>query len=250
MNTKRQGTDGEEDTPLVSPQREDTQAPFEGYTETHPAFGTVTIGRGHGGDMTFFGSSIKHNECITLTVRHAERHRGLHRDRVHSTAQIVEVEMSNEQFASMITHLNDGDGTPCTLRQIEGKSVPRVAYVNPNTEFREEFAAKARSVGSKLDAVVMGFERLLSDGRPPMTALRLLLERLKSAQQDVQANMPFVTTQFAEHMEHVVTEAKAEVEAFVTSAVRRAGMEALGDHLQALSVSPASETLKIVKVGE
>jgi hypothetical protein len=197
------------------------------YTEAHPSFGVVQISRGHGGDITLFDSSIKHNDTVTLTVMHAERNRGLHRDWINSKGHIVEVEMSNEQFAAMITHLNSGDGTPCTLRSIEGKRIPRAAYVNPNTEFREEFNQEARGVGHALDAVVSDVEALLMDKRLSVGAVRSVLSRLKSVRQEIVANMPFVAQQFAEHMEHVVTEAKTEVEAFVTNTIHRAGLEAM-----------------------
>lgn len=222
QTTRTKGTSGHED-----------------YTETHPSFGVVQISRGHGSDITLFGSSIKHNDVITLTVLHAERNRGLHRDWIHSKQHIVEVEMSNEQFAAMITHLNSGDGTPCTLRSIEGQRIPRAAYVNPNTEFREEFNDKAREVGKALDSVISDFERQLSAGRLSVTAMRDILGRLQSARQNVVANMPFVADQFATHMEHVVTEAKSAVEDFVATSIERAGLRAMGEQLKASPEVPS-----------
>jgi hypothetical protein len=216
---------GEEET--VKTSRTEDGGPAMEYTETHPSFGVVQISRGHGGDITLFDSSITHNDTISLTICHAERNRGLHRDWIHSKEHIVEVEMSNEQFAAMITHLNSGDGTPCTLRSIGGKRIPRASYVNPNTEFREEFNREARGVGHSLDAVVSNLEAQLAGGRLSVKDIRLVLQQLKMVRQEIVANMPFVAKQFAEHMEHVVTEAKTEVEAFVTNTIHRTGLEAM-----------------------
>ena len=220
--------------PTLREKREDTSGGVGEYTESHPAFGVVQISRGQGGDSTFFDSSIKHHESIRLVIAHATRQRGLHRDWIHSTEEIVEVAMSTEQFAAMITQLNVGDGTPCTLTSIEGKRVPRLTYVNPNTAFREEFNEKARTVGDDLNLVVAHLEMQLKQPRLSVMAVRGILQELKMIRQQIQANMPFVATQFAEHMEHVVTEAKAEVEAFVTNAVQRAGLEAMQEKINLL----------------
>jgi len=57
---------------------------------------------------------MTHNET-------AEKERHLNRDWFHKKKHLIEVEMSQTQFAEMITSLNVGDGVPCTIRYLPDK---------------------------------------------------------------------------------------------------------------------------------
>lgn len=46
----------------------------------HPAFGMIGFSRVNGGDPNLFGSSIKHNNKIVMTLRHGKEERHVERD--------------------------------------------------------------------------------------------------------------------------------------------------------------------------
>lgn len=68
------------------------------------------------GTEKFFGSDVKTNNVIILTIKQAEKSRSLNRDFVCGKETIAEVVLTPNQFAEMITLMNYGDGVPCTIR--------------------------------------------------------------------------------------------------------------------------------------
>lgn len=75
---------------------------LERETFKHPAFGMIGFSRVSGGENTLFGSSIKHNDRIVMTLKHGEQDRHLHDDWYYGRGLITEVEMSYSQFAEVI----------------------------------------------------------------------------------------------------------------------------------------------------
>ena len=75
---------------------------------THPSFGIAKFSRhscSH--PQSLFGSSIGHENTITLTISRADHIRSdSSYDRYYEKGQIIEVEMSAAQFAEMITTMN------------------------------------------------------------------------------------------------------------------------------------------------
>jgi hypothetical protein len=198
--------------------------------EQHPSYAVVQISRASGTSRVLFDSSIKHGETITLSICRAERQRGLHQHWIHAKQELIEVEMSTEQFAQMVTHLNQGAGTPCTLRRLNWERIPDPPYNNPNTLFREEFKKDAARVGGELDEVIDDLQALIVDRKATMTSMREILGKMKMVRQAIMSNMPFVASQFDRHMEHTMTEAKAAVEAFATAMVIKSGLAAMDTH--------------------
>lgn len=90
-----------------------------GTRTSHPSYGTIMFNRSNNRVTPLFGSSIKHNNVITMELRHAEIERGLNRDWVYGKAPIAEIEMSYSQFAEAITSFGCGSGVPCTIRYTE-----------------------------------------------------------------------------------------------------------------------------------
>ena len=106
-------------------------------TYRHPAFGMVSFRRITGGDNVLFGSSIKHNDRIQLTIKHGEQDRTLHEDGYYGRKRIVEVEMSYSQFAECIGAMNVGDGVPGTIQYTEKDG--RMPALEENNSKREQF---------------------------------------------------------------------------------------------------------------
>jgi hypothetical protein len=207
----------------------------EETVETHESFGTICISRQSGGGLDLFGSSVKHHESITIRISRAERKRALHRDWIHSTTPLVEVVLSPVQFADAITHLNFGDGTPCTLDRVAGKQMPPCPAYTQREQFEKEFEGDVKRVTA--EAAEIGKEvvgKLRGKGQLSAADRKELADQIDQLLMHVRSNMPFVHKQFNEAMEKTVGECKGEVEAFITSKVHRLGLEALAETMPRL----------------
>lgn len=199
---------------------------------THPTFGVIQFSRCQGGDNVLFGSSIKHNDTIRLTVSHAELHHDLGRDWIHERNMIVEVQMSPTQFADAITSLNVGGGIPVTIRHIapsKGEDFCRVnvPYQNKVDQFKTEFKGTADDLIKRIDDTM----KMAEDSHVPKKIIREL-EILKSW---FESNLPFVSTQFTRQMEKTVNEAKGAVDAFVQHTIQKYGIEAIRNNAPKLA---------------
>lgn len=196
--------------------------------ETHESYGMLGFYRTQGTPVNLFGSSIKHQHTIRMTLKKAAKGRSLNRDWYYGEEEIVEVEMSQNQFAELITSLNVGDGVPVTIRRLNGKHMAECPEESKRELFEKEFESKMIALSSKLKMLTEETERILNDKSAPKKADKeLILKQIKMLQQEIESNIPFVASQFNEQMDKTVTEAKAEVEAFVMNKVHSLGIEGL-----------------------
>ena len=89
-----------------------------GERRSHPSYGMMCFSRITGGDPHLFGTSIKHNDKISLVLRTAEYDRSLNQNWYYGKKELFEVEMSYTQFVELITHMNMGSGVPVTIKRI------------------------------------------------------------------------------------------------------------------------------------
>lgn len=194
----------------------------------HESFGIAGFSRiTSSGAKALFGSSIKHSNTIVFRVNRAKINRHLEQDWFHSDGRvpIVEIEMSQTQFAEMITSMNQGEGVPVTLRYIEGKKMEECDFENKRSqhaaEFKETmgvFAQTVRESSNKLLAMIGKLAKKDQD------AAKSILGQII---QEIESNIPFYEKQFQRQMDHTVKEAKGEVEAFVQNRITSAGLKAL-----------------------
>jgi len=80
-----------------------------GTSESHPSYGMVSFNRQQQTPpANLFGSSIKHQTLISLTIRRGTKERDLSRDWYFGGEELIEVLLSPNQFAEAITHMNMG----------------------------------------------------------------------------------------------------------------------------------------------
>jgi len=185
-------------------------------------FSRVTSSQNH----NLFGSSIKHSHTITLSISKAELRRDLNHERFFPRQEIIKVEMSQNQFAELISSMNCGSGVPCTLRRHEDRRVEDPPYRNQRQLFESEFKEDVQKIGGQLDTLSSELQQLL-DEKAPKKALKAFAEKIRIVAQDVNSNLPFVQSSFNETMDKTVTEAKGEVESFVLNRVVSLGIESL-----------------------
>ena len=186
--------------------------------ETHPAFALIGAARVSAGPpgAVLFDSEIRHQHFVTIRISEAKRHRELNRDRVYAQKQIVEVSMSEAQWASFVSSMNAGDGVPCTLATRETDwDIPGLPYEPRMAHSLDEvYGAADRALAEIREALAV------VETKPTKANLRTLRARIENAP----SNMRFAADSLSEHAENTVQKARADIEAMISQA-QRLGLE-------------------------
>lgn len=196
--------------------------------ETHESYGMLQFLRTNGGNTSLFGSSIQHNHTIRMRLKHGEVQRGLNTDWYHANGEIVDVEMSQTQFAELISSLNCGSGVPVTIRHLNGKRMEDCIFTNKRIQFEEEFSEKMKKISAGLKKLTEQSKEILKDKKNVTIAERkTILNQISNLESEIGSNIPFMSSMFNEQMDKTVTEAKGEVDAFVSGKINQLGLEKL-----------------------
>ena len=206
------------------------EAPDSDRVETHPAYAVIAIHRVTGGNKRLFGSALpSHNHTIWIRIARASVRHHLSTDWFHDEEGLIEVEMSQAQFAELITTPNAGVGTPCTIRSIGKTNVPSIpdAVKIESEKVREGFVKKIRVFQRSIEEKSQKVRDLVGASKLTKTEKAAVVEVLDAAVREISSNMPFVLDMFQEAATRVVSSAKAEIDAFTTSHVMNLGIKAL-----------------------
>ena len=198
----------------IEPHTERQSSPFEGTLHTHPAFGLLKVNRVSGESGALFGSDFHHQNFIRLTLTRARLSRSLSKDWVYSVGlPLAEVDMSQTQWARLVSSLNFGEGTPVTIRHTEVDGP--VPYITPRAEiglYEDEGNDAIRAVVDRIDRTI---ERVESELSTLSNKRRVaVLEELHRARREVTEHLPFVKESFARTLEKNVEMAKIEIAAY------------------------------------
>jgi hypothetical protein len=195
--------------------------------ETEPAWGVVQISAPQGGARELFGSLLKHDRTVCLKISGAKRYRELHREWIMEDQLLVELELSQAQWAHMVSSIGNGSGTPCTIRYREGEhtSLSSSGMANQK-DYADEMKDTAKKAMDKVSGAEKKLREFISPGSKPPTKAQLveLVNMLSMASQDVVCNMPFVVESLEEVMDSIVTEAKSEIHAHMEQMKATAGL--------------------------
>jgi len=205
--------------------------PDDEFEREHPSYGIIRISRTSGGMPRLFGSPLAHHYgTIRLTIGSAKWIHSLHHDRYHGSlsGEHIEIEMSAAQFADMITSLNVGAGTPCTIRNLAGVHIPPPPdHATEAEHIRDNFEGSLGKYTAKAHEYRKKIEELTN--KLPAKAKDQIRVALDVIEHQLGSNVPFVVKQFQEATTKIATAAKAEVEAFVSNAIRAAGLDAIAE---------------------
>jgi len=195
--------------------------PLHGDNFSHPSYGMISFSRGQGSSATLFGSSIKHRNTIRVTISHAERHMNSGTEYIFDRDRIVEALMSPTQFADAITGMNTS-GVPITIQFTEKDgTIEKPEFINKREAFEKEFTARVKGINDRMSETI----EKAKDKKAP----QWLVKDLEITKGWFESNIPYLAEQFDEQMDKSVTEAKAEVEAYVSGIIQQTGLEALND---------------------
>jgi hypothetical protein len=164
-----------------------------------------------------------------LTLKEGESTRELNNDWYTGGKTLFEVEMSYTQFAELISAMNVGNGIPVTIRYTADKGqIEGIDIKNKRTQFLDEFKAKNNDSAENIKNIINTLTAIFNEKKPIKAADRKeILSALNRLYNDVTSHNDFILNQFNESMEHITTEAKGEVEAFVQNKMNSIALAAL-----------------------
>ena len=181
----------------------------------HESYGTIIVSRMQsGGQHPLFGSSLQDRNTIRLEIKSAKIARTLSTDFIHPGRQIIEVELSQSQWAEMVSSIGVGEGTPCTIRYINGKQMEDCPYISVRDQFDDEFDDSVQESLEGLRNAVAACEGLLGKKSVTKADREQVLSLIRKAYREVSDAVPFIKKQFTEQMDNTVKEARGEIEAF------------------------------------
>ncbi len=206
-----------------------------GVREAHPSFGMIGVCRTQGHARLFGSPLTHHNNYVTLRIKTAERCKSGHGyDFYFGRKDLIEVALSEAQFAQMITSWNSGDGVPCTIGWLPGEGTmptwPDEDQVSDMARVREEFRERIAEVQKKFEVSQRLVEAIL-EKKAALTKVEKESVRfgLVALQRLLEDTGPFMAGQFVEVTEKTVQKAMTEIDAFASKVIRQTGLDALQD---------------------
>lgn len=201
-----------------------------GETEfEHESYGMVSFSHRQGSSHLFHSALENHQHYITLSVKTCKLIRSDTGDRLYAPfdGDIVEVDLSASQFAELLTTMN-GMGTACTIRRRNRKPVaPPPAIDSQPENLRKEFKMRAKSFLEGLASKSKAIEEVLKKPTINKADRSVISGVISGVVQEVSSNFPFFVEMYREATEKIMDAAKAEIEGFMVSAIRQAGLAAL-----------------------
>lgn len=196
---------------------------------THPAY--AQIGASHvTGGISLYGSEFKHQNYVVVRIARSELTRSLSNDWPFEREEIIEVAMSESQWAQFVSSMNRGSGTQCTIQHLGGKSVPQIPHPERKLDqFKREASEADRESLKWIDELITDIEasKLSQKQKDDFT------KRLGIIRGRTMSSLSFVLTQFGEHMENTVNKAKTEITAFANAVLFATGISKLPNSEQA-----------------
>lgn len=192
-------------------------------SKKHPSYGLVQFSRVQGNNSNFFGSEIKPNSYISLRITLAEEEKDLGRTWYYSRNKLIEVQMTNTQFADLITSLNMGSGVPCTIIEFDNKRIEQDSTKEYKVDFHkrrmkntsEEFM---KHVKDKLEELKTVSSKLSKKDQQVVQNLSSSIATM------IEKNFPWYIEQFYEEMEQIAQDIKSNMEADVMHRLSNIGL--------------------------
>lgn len=202
------------------------------YTITHPAYGVISLSRPSGGSQEMFGSDLKHNSRVTLTINRAVEHRSLNTSWIHGKRELIEIDMTEHQWAKFVSS-SGMSPTPCTLRHVpeEGFKLGTVPEILNQSNAKEKASREFKErINGQIDGGAELLEKLselVSNGKANKTQLLELLSTANRSFGRLKTDAVFAVDCFEEDMERIVESGRTEIEAHLTNLAHNTGLEVL-----------------------
>jgi hypothetical protein len=207
-------------------------------THTHPSFGKIGFSRVTcNPSQNFYGSELPQDHYITMKIYNSEIQRELTQDRYYTKGiPLIQIRMSNGQFAEMITSMNIGDGVCCTIERLGIDKIEELPQQESRKEFvHRKFEDRMKEFASKIKKQQQEAKDLVGKKTLSKEEMKKLQFHLEWLTQEIERNIPFFAKCFQETMDEVVYEAKTEVENAIQHKINTLGLSALHDENKLLT---------------
>ena len=199
--------------------------------DKHESYGAIRLNNvsmpGQGADL--FGSSIKHENVLSITVYEASMFRKYAESNILLEKELMTVQLSSAQFTQFITSPNLAQGVPCTIIRFNGEGRESCPPSSVRQTLEEEMAKEVDKIMDTSLSLLQEVEEICEQKTPlKKSQQNELLQKLQKMHYDIKHNLPFLKSQVDRTLEESVASAKAEVEAFLATKMR--------EHWQAFQV--------------
>ena len=214
--------------------------------ETHPSFGLISVSHYTcTPPQNFFGSSIRHNAGVALSISRAVKYRNLSNTWYHDKDEIIEVNMTQAQWAELLSSFNRGPGVPCTLNHVNRNAVndyvemgvPACPETNERQEIEIEFKREMQKLTDGMKELMLKAKSFQDKPNINKQDRKEFLNIAETLNRKIDSCMPFIQGQFNEAMDGIVVAAKADIESFTSQLLRQAGIGVFKEKVAALSES-------------
>jgi hypothetical protein len=218
------------------------QVRLGGDTETrakHPSWVMIQISRVTG-SKKLFGSQLDHNQFFQMRINQAEAQSSLGGVNYFGHGRgFVEVCFSGSQFVDLITSMNIGSGVPATMTWFNGQYVPQAdeRSPHPNNEAKKGFMRSVERTTKDLQKNIDEVNELIADNKPLNQAKKKQIrDSLSLISYGFSNNASFYLDRYNEATDQIVTQAKNEVETFITSSLVAKGIESLTNEARVVAL--------------
>lgn len=196
--------------------------------ESHPAFGMIGLSRVSSRSVVLFGSSVKHDHFLDLTIKGATRHTSIYRDWYFGREELIRVSISGTQLGELLSSMNVGDGVPCTITRFNGEGRPCIEeFSTVQEESQLQMEEQLSNLFQASKDLLEKAQSIVKAGAPRKADKEELLSLLTQLSHGIGGNINYASKCFEEKMEKTVMQAKGEVETFINSKIQAAGLAAL-----------------------
>jgi len=205
----------------VRPTAEPHDRERDGVVERHPAFGLLRASRVTG-RATLFGANFDVDAYVQIELQTAKLDSHLQTEWPFPEKIVATVAMSEAQWATFVSSMNVGSGTPCTIEY--GPPAGALLERKPGIEREHGGERRAEHIRrhvaqdlSKIQEAVVALNALAdAPGSISKSALRAALSGLTQAVTNAPSNYQFAADMVTEHMGTLAEELKAQIHAHET----------------------------------
>lgn len=213
-------------------QKERAELLGEWDPETHPSYGAVQVGR-ISGHASLFMSPFRHQHFMKLTIGRSSKNRSHGRDwNFGSTrGELVEILLSEAQWAHMVSSAGLGSGTPCTISYVGGHRMDECPEQMEIERFHTDIENSTTQAMKFMEEAMKAAEELIADKAPSKAKREKVLSILSTAHRKLSDTAPFIAKSLRERMDTIIMEGKTEIEAFAHNTLIEGGIAKLAESL-------------------
>lgn len=172
----------------------------------HPAYGQIGASRATG-NTTLYGSDFVHHQYVTIQISRSQLHRDLSHDWEFAREQLIEVKLSEAQWATFVSSMNSGSGVPCTLDHVGRERMPDI----PLRREADVSKVELRDITGTMHArVLRTIEDIEGEIGKSLSGVKRasILKELRQLERDLGDSIPFMVKSLDQNVENTVEKAK------------------------------------------